>query len=145
MHRNYTVVIIKCAKVHQLRNLIVILQDNTFKRRTKVLCPKFVGIVDTTSIKFPSLLYVTLLALAIVVAILLFIPVIRIIIKRIPSIPTVILRLSLQAKFKVCASFYQVVSSLQVVYGVQFDEDLKTIFNLFNKFNFDVFYFISLP
>ena len=56
-----------------------------------------------------------------------------------------LLSLSLHAKAKILLSFYQVISSLETVYGARLDEKLRAFFNIFNYLSLDIFGFISIP
>ena len=66
-------------------------------------------------------------------------------IKRYPSILVVKSSLSLQAKFKILVSFYQVVSSLPIVYGARLDDNFKRIFMFFERFSLDIFDLFKVP
>ena len=66
-------------------------------------------------------------------------------IKRYPSILVVKSSLSLQAKFKILVSFYQVVSSLPIVYGARLDDNFKRMFMFFERFSLDIFDLFKFP
>lgn len=53
--------------------------------------------------------------------------------------------LSLQAKFKILVSFYQIVFSLGTVYGARLDEKLTKIFDIFELFSLDFFGSVGIP
>ena len=54
-------------------------------------------------------------------------------------------RLGLQAKLKMLIAFYQVVNSLQPIYGVRFDKKLRSWFNTFKIFDFEIFGVFGFP
>ena len=58
---------------------------------------------------------------------------------------THILSLGLQTKLKIIVSFYQIVSSLETVYGIKVDDKLKELFDFFHYFSFDMFWLVSIP
>ncbi len=64
---------------------------------------------------------------------------------RIHNYTTVVSSLSFQAKLKIFVSFFQVVSSLESVYGAKIDRGLKAELNFFAIFSLDVFSIIAIP
>jgi hypothetical protein len=78
---------------------------------------------------------------AIVVIVLVFCLVRR----HIPSILGIMLSLSPQAKVKLFVSFYQVLSSLENVYGVTLSAELTNWMNIFNFFSLNILQITGIP
>jgi hypothetical protein len=70
----------------------------------------------------------------------------RAIISRLPKLPNLTNTLSLQAKVKIFISFFQIITTLQPIYGVELDDNLKKWLDFFNVFGmFYIFELIELP
>ena len=70
---------------------------------------------------------------------------VRIAVRSMPMIGTRISSFNLRAKLKIIISFYQVVSSLEVVYGVEVHSSLKDLFNFFDAFDLDLLDYFYYP
>lgn len=98
-----------------------------------VHCPSFLRL---------ALIPVILIIIAAIIAIVIYFKFFQ---QQLKTTLMIISSINLQAKFKVLISFFQVVVTLESVYGVPIHPEFKSWFNFIQIFNFRYFDFVAFP